>query len=443
MLGLQSLTRIGFGGYRVSRHADDHRQALRRALDAGCNLIDTAATYTNGESEELIGEVLSDETVPDSFVITKGGYVEDAILDQLDAADAEDVAAECVQTSTGSLHCIHPRFLELLLERSSHRLRRRCLDGFLLHNPEYYFDQADRPVSASEFTARLTRAFEYLEEQVHRQRIRYYGVSSNTLPLSTSHDNATGLGALLSAARRLSSTHHFAIVQFPFNLIENDAARPHHGGRSLLQVARSENVMTVANRPLNACSAAGVLRLAVDERGDEASDEERDRAVLDDCLRHLARRLEALDSPDSPMDFLPVQMISQSWKHFAGPEIVDEVFDRRLLPFVRTLYDDRLDAAVVRAFSALRAVAMSYARREANARARAFRQTMAAQGAIEPSDTRSLAVVACQYCLDSGVDNVLVGMRRPAYVDALKELWQSPPLCPAPGVPLVGCEAAS
>jgi len=46
----------GFGGYRVDDETPEHGEALRRALLAGCNLIDTSTNYTDGGSETLIGE---------------------------------------------------------------------------------------------------------------------------------------------------------------------------------------------------------------------------------------------------------------------------------------------------------------------------------------------------------------------------------------------------
>ena len=76
MLELAELSKIGFGCYRISRHAREHYQALSRALVCGCNLIDTAANYTNGDSEQVIGEVLAEHPEHDAFIITKAGYVQ-------------------------------------------------------------------------------------------------------------------------------------------------------------------------------------------------------------------------------------------------------------------------------------------------------------------------------------------------------------------------------
>src|SRR3954447_24404256 len=82
-LGTTGLTvsRLGFGGYRVDDAHPLFAQALGRALQ-GCNLIDTSTNYTDGGSERLIGEVLTAEHTAhrlrreDVVVVSKVGYVQ-------------------------------------------------------------------------------------------------------------------------------------------------------------------------------------------------------------------------------------------------------------------------------------------------------------------------------------------------------------------------------
>jgi pyridoxine 4-dehydrogenase len=64
--------RLGFGAMRIVSDPDEGRRVLRRALELGVNLIDTADIYGAGRSEELIAEAL--HPYPDGLVIaTKGG----------------------------------------------------------------------------------------------------------------------------------------------------------------------------------------------------------------------------------------------------------------------------------------------------------------------------------------------------------------------------------
>jgi aryl-alcohol dehydrogenase-like predicted oxidoreductase len=71
-LGASTLTRIGLGTNRLT-DTPDNVDFVREAAAAGVNMIDTAHTYTRGESEETIGRALS--PIPkDCVVATKGGY---------------------------------------------------------------------------------------------------------------------------------------------------------------------------------------------------------------------------------------------------------------------------------------------------------------------------------------------------------------------------------
>ena len=68
---------FGFGTYRVRQGDPVHRAALKAALAGGIDLIDTSVTYTDGSSEQLIGEVTQGRD--DLTVVTKIGYVQGQI----------------------------------------------------------------------------------------------------------------------------------------------------------------------------------------------------------------------------------------------------------------------------------------------------------------------------------------------------------------------------
>jgi hypothetical protein len=50
----------------MARYAKGSEAALRTALSAGINLIDTSSSYGNGEAEELVGKVVHDLKLPRS-----------------------------------------------------------------------------------------------------------------------------------------------------------------------------------------------------------------------------------------------------------------------------------------------------------------------------------------------------------------------------------------
>jgi aryl-alcohol dehydrogenase-like predicted oxidoreductase len=421
---LHELSRIGFGCYRISRLSKEHYDALQYALSVGCNLIDTAATYTNGESELLVGEMLANHSNRNPFVVTKAGYVNNESLKWIeDRYCASSIRDEVIETSGGSFHCIHPDFLDGQLHLSCRRLKRAYVDGFLLHNPEYYFDQVDRPISTEQYYARIKNAFTFLEEQVERERVHYYGVSSNTLPFSTAQPRTTSLPRLLRLAEAVSANHHFKLIQFPLNFIENDALLDHHDGQSLIATARTNNIVTLSNRPLNANCNGTPLRFATYTVEVSELQEERDREILENCIQLIRRRLDEVGIDDDVMAFVPLQVVSCSWTSFSHPDVVAEVFEQRVVPFLLKLFNGEIDDEVSNAFAKLRHMAVLYARRNLTQKALTFRQGMVKDGVIACDDPRSLPLIACQTYLDAGVDHVLVGMRSPAYVDSLRRLF--------------------
>ncbi len=103
-LGDVEVPRIGLGSNRLTR-TKDHVAFLREAVAAGVRHIDTAYTYTGGESEETIGEALSGGS-DDVVVATKGGYA----------------------PGTG-----RPEVLRSQLDESLRRLRVETIDLYYLH----------------------------------------------------------------------------------------------------------------------------------------------------------------------------------------------------------------------------------------------------------------------------------------------------------------------
>src|ERR687897_389954 len=69
--GNRRVHRLGFGAMRLPQDPGQARALLRRAVELGVNLIDTAEFYGPGTSERLIAEALHPN--PDGLVIaTKG-----------------------------------------------------------------------------------------------------------------------------------------------------------------------------------------------------------------------------------------------------------------------------------------------------------------------------------------------------------------------------------
>jgi hypothetical protein len=271
-----SVSGIGFGGYRIDDVHPEHRAALELALRSGINLIDTSTNYGDGRSERLIGEVLAQLidhralTRSEVVVVSKAGYVQGQNYEVAASRKASGVPfPEMVEYGDGLWHCIHPEWLESQLERSLDRLGLETLDVLLLHNPEYFLADANKrgqgPVATvrDEFYRRLQQAFVYLETEVKKGRIGYYGVSSNTATGAKDARDSTDFLRMLAAAEAAAPHgHHFCVLQVPMNLLESAASFPSAGAEAVLVRAAQHGIGVLANRPLNAISGGSILRLA-------------------------------------------------------------------------------------------------------------------------------------------------------------------------------------
>jgi aryl-alcohol dehydrogenase-like predicted oxidoreductase len=258
-------SQAGFGSYRIHKSIPEHKEALIYAIENGINLIDTSANYTDGSSEELIGAVLSELTTNKKIernnliIITKAGYLQGQnYKESQNRKNQNKTWLDLVEYGPGIEHCIHPEFLEDQLNRSLGRLQIDTIDFYLLHNPEYYLSWAHKvgislTEARQEYYQRISQAFHYLEKEVAKGRIQYYGISSNTFPAHTDEFNYTSLETIWHIANNITSKHHFRAVQMPMNLIEHQAVTTINqpSMQSALEFACNKGLAVLINRPFN------------------------------------------------------------------------------------------------------------------------------------------------------------------------------------------------
>jgi pyridoxine 4-dehydrogenase len=132
-LGDTEVARIGLGTNRLTKTAENVA-SVKEAVAAGVNFIDTAHTYTGGQSEDTIGTALS--PIPDGCIVaTKGGW-----------------------------NGARPEVLRAEIEESLRRLRTASLGLYYLHRPD-----PETPIDES-----LLAIKEYRDSG----KIRHVGVSN-------------------------------------------------------------------------------------------------------------------------------------------------------------------------------------------------------------------------------------------------------------------------
>jgi aryl-alcohol dehydrogenase-like predicted oxidoreductase len=225
---------IGTGTYLGNPDEETDRrytEAIVRAVESGANVIDTAANYRFQRSERSIGAALTrlgsgGFSREELIICTKGGYL------PFDGAPPRDVRGyiedRFIKTGiagwgdiAGGSHCMTPRYLDNQLQQSLRNMNLDCVDVYYVHNPESQLSA----VPQNEFWQRLRAAFEFLEQAVNENRIKYYGVATwNGFREEPDSEGYHSLETMVGLARQLAGDeHHFRFIQLPVNLAMPEA----------------------------------------------------------------------------------------------------------------------------------------------------------------------------------------------------------------------------
>ena len=230
-----TLSSIGIGTYLGNANAatdQNYSDAIVRALQLGCNVIDSAANYRFQRSERAIGAALQRLTTDLGFsreeivICTKGGYL------PFDGAPPRNIQSYVEETFVrsgiatfddfvGGSHCMTPRYLQNQLDQSLANMGLKSIDVYYIHNPEAQVGA----VSETEFYQGLGAAFELLEENYRQGKLQHYGVASwNGFRVTADSKGYHSLQEMVELARQIGgNSHHFRFIQLPFNLAMPEA----------------------------------------------------------------------------------------------------------------------------------------------------------------------------------------------------------------------------
>jgi aryl-alcohol dehydrogenase-like predicted oxidoreductase len=186
----------------------------------GCNLIDCAPNYRDGQAEKSVGEALREafSTIACSrdeiFVTTKVGLLpESSGLTRRFACGPEG-------------ECFEPECVLLSLAESLERLGLPCVDCVFIHNLELLLLQG-----ADHFPGRFRALANALERAVAEGMTRSWGISSwSSFRVPESHPSYLKLADLISP-----DTPHLRYLQIPLGLWGSEAITGNwQDGKSIL-----------------------------------------------------------------------------------------------------------------------------------------------------------------------------------------------------------------
>jgi aryl-alcohol dehydrogenase-like predicted oxidoreductase len=225
---------IGMGTYLGDHDAITdglYQKAVVRAVELGCNVIDSAINYRFQRSERSIGAAVKELASKgiergEVLLATKGGFI------PFDSSPPKDIRAYFNESFVkpgianfsdivAGCHCMTPDYLLNQLDSSLKNLGVECADIYYVHNPETQFAEVPR----GEFNNRLLKAFEALESAVFAGKIRMYGTATwNAYRNDPETKDYLSLSEVVSIAKKAGGeNHHFKVIQLPFNLAMHEA----------------------------------------------------------------------------------------------------------------------------------------------------------------------------------------------------------------------------
>jgi len=209
---------LGYGamvaeGYYGASNDDQAVETIRRALDVGMTMIDSADAYGNGHNETLVGRAI-EERRNQAFIATKFGIVFD------DTETGTDVP-----TGWGFSLKINgkPAYVRKALDGSLKRLGVEVIDLWYAH-------YADPNTPIEETVAAMADA-------VRAGKVRYLGLSNVTA----------------EQVRRAHAVHPIAAVQYEYSLWRREAET------ALLPTLRELGIALVAWSPLGSGFLTGTV----------------------------------------------------------------------------------------------------------------------------------------------------------------------------------------
>lgn len=388
------MTQVGFGSYRVSHRSNEHKKALEKALDYGCTLIDTSAHFTNGESELLIGEVLSLRSSK-PMVITKAGLSEKGEF---------SFEKESIKKS---------------LDESLKRLKIDSIEGLLIHNPEDYFKKIDS--DKEDFYQKLFEVFQMMEELVSLGKIKSYGLSSNTLTSAFDIKDSISMEKIIEF-KKSHKLNNLKLVEFPLNLLELGALERKFDGNHLIELLSENSFSTLISRPFNAITEDGLVRLAT-YKDFAKIDLDQDDYFMNK-MSSLVKKFEEgrEDEGDHFFDIPLMKQFSEIWTKQPTPDAVEQVYFQYIFPFIAQVFGRNLTPEESIPFYDLYEMSVTFSRKNMHDKAIAFENKAVDMGLLYESDLTLTQKVIEKYST-FGVDYILCGMRKEKYVEELKNYF--------------------
>ena len=262
-----TLSNIGVGTYLGNQDLEtdtNQKNAIKKSILSGVNVIDTAINYRAQKSERTVGNAIS-ELIEENkimreeiFISTKNGYV-------TNDGDIKEDFMQYIMRELGKpgivkegdissqYNCMTVPFLEDQLARSQKNLGLDCIDLMYLHNAV----EGQPQMSHDEFISNLKNVFEFFETKRKENKIKFYGLATwDCFRAQEDTKSFLSLLEVINLAKQIGGeSHGFRFIQLPYNLQFDQAYiqknQPSNSNNvSILESALENNIGVFTSVPL-------------------------------------------------------------------------------------------------------------------------------------------------------------------------------------------------
>jgi len=263
-----TLSNVGVGTYLGEPDSETDelvKNAVKKSINSGINIIDTAINYRSQKAERSVGKAIS-ELVEENkinrdeiFISTKNGYVtNDADIKQdfWQYVNEEYVKKGVIKAGdiSSGYHCMTISYLEDQLNRSLNNLDLECVDLIYLHNA---VEGQIKDLSKEQFVQKLKDVFEFYEKKRNDGKIKFYGMATwECFRVDSDNQQFLSLSEVLDLAKQVGGENHgFRFIQLPFNMHLDQAFMKKNqniDGKniSILEAAQKYNIGVFTSVPL-------------------------------------------------------------------------------------------------------------------------------------------------------------------------------------------------
>ena len=371
------MSNFAFGTYKTTEHNPQHIQALKDAIRAGITMIVTSSNYMDGSSQKAVSKAF--EELDDSYMDT---------------------------TEIISKYKLTQNFDEQL-NLSLERLQREKIDCYMIENPEeLLFKSIKNGINKDDrldaMNAKFFDAFLELELAVKEKKITSYGVSSDAFSIKHSSEYFLPYEDLITLAQDAADEiknkkHSFTTIELPINILEQD-------GLICAKWAKENNLRVLANRPLNAQYNTTSYRLADYDESHE-------------YYHHLNELLEITDNEILKPLYNLIEELDEIKHKFGWIGDYDEFLYTQVLPHIKKSLENIDEQNRETLLTYIELFLQEYKKMVSYECARNTRKELKE---IFATCYTSMQECAIKFLMEKEeIDYIVVGMRKPSYVDEI------------------------